>query len=98
MIKIMLAAAGLSLGMLMMPVATPPVRAGVDIDINIGRERISCYRGKRIVENYGFRRVRPQDCSGRRYSYLGRRRYNTFLILVDSRRGRVVDIRELDDY
>ena len=98
MTKIMLAAAGLSLGMLMMPVATAPVRAGVDIDINVGGGRISCYRGKRIVEDYGFRRVRTRDCSGRRFSYFGRRHGDQFLILVDSRRGRVVDVREIYDY
>lgn len=96
MIKMMMAAAGLSIGLMMMPVATAPAQAGVNIDINIGgKNRISCRRGERIVENYGFRRVRPRDCSGRHYTYFGRRRGDNFLISVDSRRGRVVDVRRV---
>lgn len=94
MIKMMMAAAGLSLGLMVMPVATAPAQAGVSIDINIGgKNRISCRRGERIVESYGFRRVRARDCSGGTYSYFGRRRGDTYIIRVDSRRGRVLSIR-----
>jgi hypothetical protein len=100
MIKLMIAAAGLSLGLLMMPVATAPTQAGVDIDINIGgQKRISCHRGRRIVENAGFRRVATRSCSGRNYRYTGRRRGDGYLIVVDSRRARIVDVRRFgDDY
>lgn len=97
MIKMMMAAAGLSIGLLMMPVATAPAKAGVSIDIDIGggKRRISCRRGERIVENYGFRRVRPRDCRGNTYSYFGRRHGDNFIISVNSRRGRVVDVRRI---
>jgi hypothetical protein len=94
MIKMMVAAAGLSLGLMMMPVATVPAQAGVDIDINIGgggKNRISCRRGERIVENSGWRRVEPRNCSGRNYSYTGRRDGDRWIIIVDSRRARIVD-------
>ncbi len=94
MIKMMMAAAGLSLGLIMMPVATAPAQAGVNIDINIGgKNRISCGRGARIVEDYGFYRVRARDCSGSSYTYLGRRHGDTFVIKLDSRRGRITSIR-----
>lgn len=94
MIKMMMAAAGLSIGLMMMPVATVPAKAGVNIDINIGgKKRISCGRGRRIVEDYGFRNVRARNCNGSTYRYLGRRRGDTFVITLDSRRGRIVDVR-----
>ena len=94
MIKMMIAAAGLSLGLIMMPVATVPAQAGVDININIGgKKRISCGRGARIVEDRGFRRVRARNCRGDNYQYFGRRHGDDFIITVNSRRGRIVDIR-----
>jgi hypothetical protein len=97
MIKMMVAAAGLSLGLMMMPVATVPAQAGVDIDINIGggggKHRISCRRGERIVENAGFRRVQPRNCSGRNYQYSGRRDGDRWIITVDSRRARIINVR-----
>lgn len=96
MIKMMVVAAGLSVGLMMMPVATVPAKAGVNIDINIGgKNRISCGRGRRIVEDAGFRNVRPRNCDGRNYRYLGRRHGDTFVIVLDSRRGRIVDVRRV---
>jgi hypothetical protein len=83
-----------------------PALADVDVEIEIGDDdddddddrgrRISCRRGERIVERAGFRRVRPRDCNGRVYRYTGRRRGDTFLIGVHSRRGRIVFVREID--
>ncbi len=96
MIRMMIAAAGLSLGLMMMPLTTVPAKAGVNIGINIGgNNRISCGRGRRIVEDYGFRRVEPRNCGGRVYSYFGRRHGDRFIIEVDSRRGRVIRIRRI---
>jgi hypothetical protein len=93
----MIAAAGLSIGLLMMPVATAPAQAGISIDLNLGGNgRISCGRGRRLVEDRGFWDVRPRNCSGRNYSYFGRRGGGrAFIILVDSRRGRIVDVRRI---
>lgn len=97
MIKMTMAAAGLSIGLMMMPiVTTTPTQAGVNIDVNIGgKNRISCRRGARIVEDYNFYDVRARDCSGNNYSYFGRRKGKRFVINVDSRRARVTDIRRI---
>jgi len=96
MIKMMMAAAGLSIGLMMMPVATVPAQAGISIDLNVGgKNKVSCGRGRRIVEDYGFYNVRARDCGGSYYKYLGRRRGDTFVITLDSRRGRVVDVRRI---
>jgi hypothetical protein len=109
MMKSLLAATGLSLVMLAMPVGhsggapagligSSPALADVDIDINVELKKfgkISCRRGERIVERAGFRRVQPRDCSGRRYVYSGRRNGDRFLIRVDSRRARIVDVDRL---
>jgi hypothetical protein len=93
----MMAAAGLSIGLLMVPVATAPSQAGISIDLNLGGNRISCGRGRRIVEDHGFWNVRTRDCSGREYRYIGRRdRGRTYIIILDSRRGRIVDVRRID--
>jgi hypothetical protein len=108
MMKAVLAAAGLSLVMLALPVGpsgsgapgllgSTAALADVDIDVDINLEikkygKISCRRGERIVERAGFRRVRPRDCRGRTYVYIGRRHGDTFLIRVNSRRGRIVDV------
>ena len=107
MMKSLLAAAGLSLVMLASPVGhstggiapgllgASPALADVDIDINVELKKfgkISCRRGERIVERAGFRRVQPRDCRGRRYVYTGRKGGDRFVIRVDSRRARIVDI------
>ena len=97
MIRMMMGAAGLSIGLLMMPIATAPVPAGISIDLNVGGNgRISCGRGRRLVEDHGFWDVRARNCSGRNYSYFGRRGGGrAFIITVDSRRGRVVDVHRI---
>jgi hypothetical protein len=109
MMKSLLAAAGLSLIMLAMPVGhlgglpgglvgSSPALADIDVEINLELKKhgkISCRRGERIVERAGFRRVRARDCSGRRYIYTGRRHGDQFRIRVDSRRARIVDVDRL---
>lgn len=97
MFKMMMAAAGLSIGLLAMPVATTtPAQAGVEIDINIGgKKQVSCGRGRRIVDDYGYYDVRARDCSGRYYSYFGRNRGKTYIITFDSRRARITDVRRI---
>lgn len=99
MIKMMVVAAGLSVGLMMTPVATAPAKAGVNIDINIGgKKRISCRRGARIAENAGYFRIRARDCSGGTYTYFGRRNGKSYIIYVDSRRGYVSDVRRMGYY
>lgn len=95
MIKMMMVAAGMSVGFLMTPLAmTTPAQAGVNIDINIGgKNRISCWQGAQIVDDYGFNRVRTRECNGSTYTYFARRKGKNFIVYVDSRRGRVTDVR-----
>jgi len=97
MIKMMMAAAGLSIGLLMMPVATTPAKAGINIDINVdGQGRISCNRGRKIVQNNGFWDVRARKCGGRYYQYFGRRnKGRTFIITVDAKRAYITDVRRI---
>jgi hypothetical protein len=63
-----------------------------DDDDDGGDRRISCSRGKRIVENAGFRRVRERDCKGKNFRYTGRRKGDNFEIRVSSRNGRIVSV------
>jgi len=53
------------------------------------RGRISCKRGKRIVRNNGYRKVRARDCRGKTYSFSGRKRGRTYIIKMRSRTGRI---------
>jgi hypothetical protein len=64
-----------------------------DDDDDDGDRGISCQRGKRIVENAGFRNVRARDCNGKNYRYTGRRKGDNFEIRVNSRNGRIVSVR-----
>ena len=55
--------------------------------------RISCNRGAAAVRNAGYNRVRARDCNGDTYSYSGRKNGVSFLISVDSSRGRIASVR-----
>ncbi len=66
---------------------------GADDDDDGDRRGISCNRGKRIVENAGFRRVRARDCKGKNFRYTGRKKGDDFEIRVNSRNGRIVSVR-----
>lgn len=105
MIKTMMAAAGLSIGLMMMPVAPAPAQAGVDIDVNIGGGgygggygQISCRGGARLVANNGFYDIRVRDCNGSNYTYFGRRKGKRFIIQVNAKRGRIVDVRRVNNW
>jgi hypothetical protein len=97
MIKMIVAAAGLSIGLLIVPIATAPAQAGINITIDgLGGGRISCGRGRRIVQNDGFWDVRTRNCSGRYYSYFGRRGGNrAYVITVDAKRAYITDVRRV---
>jgi hypothetical protein len=56
--------------------------------------RVSCREGAEIVSER-FARVRIVECDGRVYTYLGRRRGDTFEIKLNSRTGRIVDAQEI---
>jgi hypothetical protein len=59
------------------------------------RGRVSCREGRRIVDNSGFNRVRTVECDGRNYTYMGRRHGDDFRVVLNSRNGRIVSVREL---
>jgi hypothetical protein len=61
----------------------------------IGWYRLGCDEGRAIVRNRGFYRVRPVECSGRAYTYLGRRHGETFQVIVSARSGRIIDINPI---
>ena len=67
---------------------------GVGSNLNHGR-RISCRDGERILRNRGFRDVRRIDCRGRNFVYRGWRHSSRWEVALDSRNGRVMDIRRL---
>jgi hypothetical protein len=54
--------------------------------------RITCGEGRAIVDVRGYNRVRPIECRGRIYTYLGRRHGDSFKVMVNSRKGRIVDV------
>ena len=54
--------------------------------------RISCGEGRAILRDRGFYRVRVIECSGRTYTYLGRRHGDSFRVLLNSRNGRIVGV------
>lgn len=57
--------------------------------------RITCGEGRDLLFDGGFRRVRTLECQGRIYTYLARRRGETFRIQVNSRTGRILSVRAL---
>jgi hypothetical protein len=57
--------------------------------------RVSCGEGRAIVRDRGFYRVRTVECSGRTFTYLGRRHGDTFRVLVSSRTGRIIDVNPI---
>ena len=57
--------------------------------------RISCYRGKRIVRNQGYRFVRAIDCRGSVYKFKARRWGQTYILKMKSRNGRVFSRRHI---
>ena len=54
--------------------------------------RISCGEGRAILRDRGFNRVRIIECSGRTYTYFGRRHGDSFRVLLNSRNGRIVGV------
>jgi hypothetical protein len=61
----------------------------------IGSYRIGCGEGRAIVREHGFYRVRPVECDGRTYTYIGRRHGETFQVLLSARSGRIIDINPI---
>ena len=78
----------------------PEAKAQVNIDINIGTDlslgrRISCAEGARLLRDRGFRNIRRRDCRGRHFVYRATRRGSRWEVALQSRNGRIVDVRRL---
>lgn len=85
---------------LLAPVIAPAPAQAVTINIHIGSSlnhgrAISCRQGQILLQNRGFREVRAVDCRGRLFVYTARRGGNRFEITLNSRTGRVSNIRRL---
>jgi hypothetical protein len=63
-----------------------------------GGDRISCWRGRRIVERSGFYRVAPRDCGGRNYTYSAFRRGRPWIVRLNSFSGRIIAARPAGEY
>lgn len=100
-LKTSMACLSLLIGLAVSPLAPPPAaEARVSIDINIGTNlnfgrRISCSQGQRLLRDRGFRDVSRWNCRGRYYVYRATRRGSRWEIAVDSRNGRIADVRWL---
>jgi hypothetical protein len=73
-----------------------PRRRGYDDDYGYGDDddfgRVSCRQARRMLRYRGWRRVRAEDCSGRRYTFIGWRRGDFYSIRVSARSGRVISV------
>jgi hypothetical protein len=63
----------------------PPIYQGYD--------RLSCREARQIVREEGFRSVRVIECEGRSYQFQARRNGRTFIVVVSSRSGDIIDVR-----
>jgi hypothetical protein len=93
-------ALGLLFCLLATPLAVPAPAYAVTININVGSNLnhgrpISCREGERRIRDRGFRDVRRVDCRGRTFVYRGWRGNQRFEIALDSRNGRVTDVRRI---
>src|SRR5262245_26312161 len=100
-LKASMACLGLLIGLAVSPLAMPTeAEARISIDINIGTNlsrgrRISCGEGERLLRNRGFRNVSRRNCRGRYFVYRGNRLGSRWEIALESRNGRIADIRWL---
>lgn len=82
------------------PLALPAAAQNVSVNITVGTSlnhgrAISCAQGQRLLQNRGFRDVRRIDCRGRFFIYHARRGNARFEVALNSRTGRVADVRRI---
>lgn len=92
--KLCLALFLLTLGSAPAPAQWVDVNIRVGSSINSGRP-ISCSQGERLLRNRGFRDIRRVDCRGRFFVYRAWRSGSRFEVAINSRNGRVVDMRRI---
>ncbi|HEY7747516.1 MAG TPA: hypothetical protein VH933_02450 [Aestuariivirgaceae bacterium] len=57
--------------------------------------RIACSDGRAILRDHGYYRVRPIECRGGAFTYLGHRHGDSFRVLLSSRTGRIVSVKQV---
>ncbi len=93
--------AKLCLALMLMTFASQPSFAqSVNVDIRIGTSlnngrSITCSQGERLLRLRGFRDIRRVDCRGRFYIYRANLGIRRFEVALNSRDGRVVDMRRI---
>lgn len=97
--RLLFACLGLVLS-LVVPVELPTPAHAVTVNIHIGSNLnngrpITCRDGERRLRNRGFRNIQRRDCRGRFFVYRATRDGRRFEITLNSRNGRVVDMRRL---
>ncbi|MGY6248367.1 hypothetical protein ACXIUS_12520 [Bosea thiooxidans] len=76
------------------PAQAAVISIHVGTSLNHGRA-ISCRQGQILLQNRGFRDVRRVDCRSRFFVYTARRGGNRFEVTLNSRTGRVSNVRRL---
>jgi hypothetical protein len=74
----------------------PSYQHDYDEDDDYDDDRISCWEGRRIVRNAGYRRVKTMKCHGEVYRYRGWRRGHQWRVSVDADTGRIIRARPID--
>lgn len=69
-----------------------------DYDDEDENDGISCWEGRRIVREAGYRGVATITCYGEIYRYRGWKRGHQWRVSVDSDTGRIIRVRPLDYY
>jgi hypothetical protein len=57
--------------------------------------RIDCGDGRAILRDHGFSRIRPVECRGGTYTYLGDRHGDSFRVLLSARSGRIINVKPI---
>ena len=57
--------------------------------------RIDCGDGRAILRDHGFSTIRPVECRGGIYTYLGHRHGDSFRVLVSAKSGRIVNVKQI---
>ena len=73
----------------------PQPNYGDDDDDEDEQDQISCWEGKQIVQNPGFRRVSPVRCEGSIFRYQALKSGRPWIVRVDSYSARIVSARRL---
>jgi len=60
-----------------------------------GARRYYCNRGRALLSGRGFDRLRPVDCDGPTFTYLGRRDGVSFRIRLNPRTGRILGLEPI---